>query len=169
MKVYLVLTVILATALFAQETPRPPDAILTVYSPRGYARGTIPGEHPWAGLLWIDHQRVTKIKLMPGHFLSLKLPTGGHAVTGWKFWGHENDGTTTVSLEPGKRTFVRLLADSHVVAGFGSTSYFGELVTCEEAHKDGAALEPMKLKNVTEQFLDATVREPYFPECDIKR
>jgi hypothetical protein len=169
MKGHLALIIALATTLFAQESPKPPDAILTLYSPRLSTRRAISGGHSWASLLWIDHQRVTKIKLMPGHFLSLKLPNGAHAVTGWNFWGHESDAATAISLEPGKRTFVRLLADSHVVAGFGSTSYFGELITCEEAHKDGAALEPMKLKHVTEQFLDATVRESYFPECEIKR
>jgi len=169
MKEYLVLAMALATTLFAQEAPKLPDATLTLYSPGGSMRRTVPGRHPWVSPLWIDHQRVTKTKVMPGHFLSLKLPNGGHAITGWNSWGHESDAATAISLEPGRHYFVRLMADSHVVAGFGGAGYFGELVTCEEAHKDGAALEPMKLKHVTEQFLDATVREPYFPECEIKR
>jgi hypothetical protein len=169
MKRYIALTVALATTLFAQEAPKPPDATLTLYSPRRNMRRTVPGRHPWAGLLWIDHQRVTKIKVLPGHFLSLRLANGDHAISGWNSWGHESDATTPISLEPGKHYFVRLMADSHVVAGFGGASYFGELVTCEEAHKDAAALEPIKLKHITEQFLDSTVREPYFPECEIKK
>jgi hypothetical protein len=107
--------------------------------------------------------------MMPGHFLSLKLPNGSHAITGWNFWGHESDTGTAISLEAGKRYFVRLGADSHAVAGFGGASYLGELVTCEEARRDAAALEPIKLKHVTEAFLESVVRESYFPDCEVRR
>jgi hypothetical protein len=148
----LIVAIAVAGMLCAQEQTKPPDAILTIYSPRSSMQRTIPGGHPWAGLLWIDHQKVTRQKMMPGHFLSLKLPNGSHAITGWNFWGHENDTGTAISLEAGKHYFVRLVADSHVVAGFGGTSYFGEPVTCEEARRDAAALEPVKLKHVLRFF-----------------
>ena len=163
------MVITVAAALGAQEPTKQPDAILTLYSPRGGMQRTVPGRYAWAGLLWIDNQRVTRRKMMPGHFLSLKLPNGSHAITGWNFWGHESDTGTAISLEAGKRYFVRLVADSHVVAGFGGTSYFGELVTCEEAHRDAAALEPIKLKHIADAFLESVVRESYFPECKVTR
>jgi len=108
--------------------------------------------------------------MMPGHFLSLRLPDGSDAITGWNFWGHESDAGTAISLEAGKRRFMRLAADSHAVAGFGGASYLGELVTCKEARRDAAAaLDPIKLKPVTEAFLESVVGESYFPECEVRR
>jgi hypothetical protein len=169
MKKSVVVAIAFAGTLCAQEPTKLSDAVLTLYSPRSIKQRTIPGGHAWAGLLWIDHQRVTRNKMMPGHFLSLKLPTGRHAITGWNFWGHESDSGSEISLEAGKRYFVRLGAYSHVVAGFGSTSYFGESVTCEEARRDAIAAEPTKLKHVTEAFLESVVRESYFPECDARK
>jgi len=169
MKYYLALTLALAAALFAQEAPKPADATLTLYTPRRGTHSAVPSARPWISPLWVDHQMVTKIKLMPGHFLSLKLPSGVHAITGWNFWGHEGDAATTISLEPGKHYFVRLMDNSHVVLGWSGVSDFEELVDCNEAHRDGAALEPVKLKNVSEMFLDSVIRESYFPECEAKR
>jgi hypothetical protein len=169
LKTCLVVAIAMVGTLFAQEPTKALDATLTLYSAPGSTHRTTPGRRPWAGLLWIDHQRVTRIKVTPGHFLALRLPNGSHLITGWNSWGHESDAETPISLDAGRRYFVRLEADSHVVAGFGGTSYFGELVTCEEARRDAAALEPIKLKHFTEAFLGSAVRESYFPECDARK
>ena len=123
----------------------------------------VPGRKSWAGHLWVDHRKVGFI--LPGEFLTVKLPEGEHSLAGERFGGHESSAQTTLSLHEGERYFGRLIVESKAVAGIGPTHWMAETVTCQEAYREAAASEPVKLKHIEKSFLDSVAREPYFPEC----
>jgi hypothetical protein len=155
----------------AEQPPEP--VLLSLYSPAW--RGTVlqsefPGRGPWFGHLWVDHRKIGLI--VPGKFVTLKMPEGDHAIAGERATNGVRLGAapesgiqTAVSLRRGMRYFMRLTVDSKQIAGFGPLHYVAELVTCQEAYQEAAASEPVKLKRIEKSSLEQVVREPYFPEC----
>lgn len=149
--------------LLAQSPPV--LVLLTLYSPHGPGMLEIPGRKSWGGHLWLDHRKIGFI--VPGQFLTLKLTEGHHSLAGerFAFGPKESSIQTDISLRKGERHFVRLIINSKAVAGFGSTRWIGESVTCQQAYSEAAALEPVKLKRIEKSSLDSVARESYFPEC----
>jgi hypothetical protein len=140
------------------------QVLLSLYSPQGKTMRIVPGRQPWRSPLWVDHHKIGTI--LPGQFLTLRLSVGDHSLAGFNAWGHESTIDTVISLQVGKRYFMRLIGDSKAVAGFGSAHYIAEQVTCQEAYPEAAALEAVKLKRIEKSSLDYVARESYFPECE---
>ena len=138
---------------------------LTVYSPHGPGMLVVPGRKSWGGHLWLDHQEIGRI--LPGQFLTLKLHEGNHSLAGeaFCFCIRESSMNTVISIQRGERYFMRLIVESKAVAGLGPTRWIAERVTCPEAYREAAALEPVKLKRIEKTSLDFIARESYFPEC----
>jgi hypothetical protein len=161
---------VLALAAIAKESESPTKStprlvLLTLYSPHGPSMFELPGRKSWGGRLWVDHEKIGLIE--PGRFLTLKLPEGSHFLAGerFSFFAKENSIHTDISLHRGERYFMRLVIESKAVAGLGPTRWIAERVTCQEAYREAAALEPVKLKRVEGQSLEYIARESYFPEC----
>jgi len=153
-------------AVIAQRPESPPVPVfLTLYSPHGPSMLELPGRKSWGGRLWVDHQKIGLIT--PGQFLILKLPEGDHSLAGerFSFVAHESSIQTVISLHSGERYFMRLVIESKAVGGFGPTRWLAEQVTCQEASREAAAAEPVKLKRIEKSSLDYVARESYFPEC----
>jgi hypothetical protein len=100
------------------------------------------------------------------------MPEGDHtiagerATNGVRFGAAPESGIqTAISLKRGTRYFMRLTVDSKQIAGFGPLHYIAEQVTCQEAYREAAAMEPVKLKRIEKSSLDYVARESYFPEC----
>lgn len=141
------------------------QALLTVYSAGKSNKlpfGGGPGIQPWYGRLWVDGHKIAFIRR--GQFLTLTLSEGDHYLAGETASAHESDTRTNVSIASAKRYFVRLTSKSNG-APFAPVHYFAELVTCQEAYREGAALEPVKLRRIEKPSLDYVARESYFPEC----
>lgn len=145
--------------------PPPEPALLTLYSLHGFGLGEWPGRKSWGGFLWIDHRKIGKI--IPGQFLTVKLPEGNHSLAGEQssFVLRESNLQTPMSLQAGERYFMRLIIESKAVAGLGPTRWIAERVTCQDAYREAATLEPVKLKRIDKSSLEQIAREPYFPEC----
>jgi hypothetical protein len=140
---------------------------VTLYSPRGPAiagaTAGLPGRKAWYGHLWLNHKKIGLIRY--GQFVTLQLPVGDHELSGQSAFGHESTINTVISLR-GEHSFVRLIVESKAVAGFGPMHYVAEPVSCEEAYREAATLQPVKLKSIDSSFpLEHVVRESYFPDC----
>ena len=163
-------TAVVAFTTIAKESESPTELLLgqellTLYSPHGPSMLEMPGRKSWSGRLWVDHNRIGLIG--PGQFLTLRLPEGDHSLAGerFSFLAHESSIHTVVSLHGGKRYFMRLIIESKAIAGLGPTRWIAEQVTCQEAYREAAALEPVKLKRIERSEIDKIARETYFPEC----
>jgi len=162
---------VMAIAAVAKEpgsspTDLPPaHVLLTLYSPHGFGMLEWPGRKSWGGHLWIDHRKIGGI--MPGQFLTLKLPEGDHSLGGEQssILLRESNLQTQISLHAGGRYFMRLIIESKAVAGLGPTRWIAEPVTCQEAYREAATLGPVKLKRIERSSLERVARESYFPEC----
>lgn len=161
----LVIAVPLAATSRQAELPAQSPVLLTLYSPHGPGMWEIPGRKSWGGRLWLDHRKIGFIGV--GQFLTLRLSEGDHSLAGERFSFRVSESSiqTSISLHSGERYFMRLIIESKAVAGFGPTRWIGEPVTCQEAYREAAALEPVKLKLIEKSSLDSVARESYFPEC----
>src|ERR1700676_5336739 len=117
------------------------QVLLTLYSPHGPSGLELPGRKSWGGRLCVDHQKIGLI--VPGRFLTLKLPEGNHFLAGERYSlvAKESSIHTEVSLHRGERRFMRLIIESKAVAGLGPTRWIAEPVTCQEAYREAAVLE----------------------------
>jgi len=160
---------VVALAAIAEEsspTELPPgQVLLTLYLPHGPSMLELPGRKSWGGCLWVDHQKIGLI--VPGRFLTLKLAEGNHLLAGerYSFTPKESNTYTDISLHRGEHYFMRLVIESKAIAGIGPTRWIAEQVTCQEAYREAATLEPVKLKRIERSSLDYIARESYFPEC----
>ena len=161
----LIMIVAMPLAAIAQQPESPTELVLlSLYSPRGPVMRELPGRKSWDGVLWVDHSKIGFI--ISGQFLTLRLTEGDHSLAGQTSFGHESSINTVISLHTGRRYFMRLIVDSKQIAGFGPTHFIAEPVTCEEAYREAAAMQPVKLKRIERSSLDYVARESYFPECE---
>lgn len=144
------------------------QVLLTLYSLRGPVIAGItagmPGRKAWYGHLWLNHRKIAFISY--GQFLTLKLPGDDYSLAGQTAFGHEGSVSGVISLHSQEHYFVRLAVESKAVVGFGPMHYIGEKVSCQEAYREAATMEPVKLKRVEKSSLEQVVRESYFPECE---
>jgi hypothetical protein len=171
----LLMIAVMALAAIAKESESPTElplapVLLILYSPswhRTVLQSEFPGRGSWFGHLWVDHRKIGLI--VPGKFVTLKMPEGDHiiagerAINGIRFGAARESGIqTAISLHRGTRYFMRLTVDSKQIAGFGPLHYIAEPVTCQEAYREAATLEPVKLKRIQRSSLDSIARESYF-------